>query len=270
MPRRRRRVATRFSLFSFQDIITCVMGIMLLLTLIICLQITSTTGRSSTQVKQQSDELEAAVATLQSRLADLQQQVQKNTVLLTSGGLTDINLLREKQQQAEAAQAAASEELRELLSRSAATAQALARLEATAQSQQEQNEQDLTSLQQRTQRTRQLLQQISDGTRIVYNRYQGSANACWIIEVASDNSIQAALIGTARPPQAFNNLNDTLSFIRNKHRENAEFLLLIKPAAGTAIDLLTGTLREEQIPHAFDLLGPSQTAIDPQTGASLL
>ncbi len=105
---------------------------------------------------------------------------------------------------------------------------------------------------------------------VVFNRYQGSANACWIIEVATDNSIQAALIGVAQPPQSFRNLNDTLNFIRTEHRKNAEFLLLIKPAANMAIDLLTGTLREEGISHAFDLLGPDQTAIDPQTGAAVL
>lgn len=270
MPRRRRRIATRFSLFSFQDIITCVMGIMLLLTLLICLRITATSGRSSAAVRQQSQDLQTTVDTLQNKLAELQQQVRTNSRLLSSGGLTDINLLRNQQQQAEAAKASASQELRDILARNAAAAEALARFESTAQSQQQQQQQDLATLQQRTQRTRDLLRQISDGTRVVFNRYQGSANACWIIEVATDNSIQAALIGVAQPPQSFRNLNDTLNFIRTEHRKNAEFLLLIKPAANTAIDLLTGTLREEGISHAFDLLGPDQTAIDPQTGAAVL
>ena len=44
MARRPRSGAPAFSLFAFQDIITCVMGIMLLITLMMSLQIETATG----------------------------------------------------------------------------------------------------------------------------------------------------------------------------------------------------------------------------------
>ena len=72
MSRRKRKNHSQFSLFVFQDIITCVMGIMLLLTLMMCLQITSVIAATEhSAASQMVDELRSQAAALSAEVARL-------------------------------------------------------------------------------------------------------------------------------------------------------------------------------------------------------
>ena len=115
-----------------------------------------------------------------------------------------------------------------------------------------------------------VLKSMQDGTRIVYNRHLGASNTCWIIEVSSDVDFKAAPIGKSQPPETFPSIDAVLAWVRQRHQEGAEFLILLKPAASEAIDRIPGTLREEGIPHGYDLLADDQTALHPETGANAL
>ena len=191
MSRRKRSCSTRFSLFSFQDIITCVMGIMLLLTLLICLQITDTPSRSSSEVRARAVELRTSVSGLQDELTDLESRVRSNSAILQSGGLSNANLLREKQQDAEAARAAAERELLSLLQQSASAVQSLSDLTTSARTRQALSVEEITRLIEETKRQKKTLTDIQDGTRVIYNRYVGSADTCWIVEITSDTDFKA-------------------------------------------------------------------------------
>ena len=79
------------------------MGIMLLLTLMICLQVTDTPTRSSQEMKNQTNEIQSAVSSLQSELSELEDRVNDNSTLLQSGALSNNLLLKEKQQATAAA-----------------------------------------------------------------------------------------------------------------------------------------------------------------------
>lgn len=270
MSRRKRSCSTRFSLFSFQDIITCLMGIMLLLTLLISIQITSSPSRSSTEVQSQTSRLKESVTSLQSELADLESRVRANSAILQSGGLSNAKLLQEKQRAAEAARVASERELLSLLQQSTDAVQSLSKTQTTAQSQQKMTTEEIARLIAETKRQRETLKDIQDGKRVVYNKYVGSAETCWIIEVTSDSDFKAAPIGKKQAPIDFASINQVLSWTRDRHREGAEFLVLLKPGATNAIDRIPGTLREEGIMHGYDLLGQDQTALDPVTGAEAL
>jgi len=265
--RRRRSAMVKFSLFSFQDIITCLMGIMLLLTLLIALQITEQPVRSADQAADRRTELQTMMTDLQRDIAQLEQQTQANRQLLASGALADQNLLAARHQQALAAQQAAASELQRLRSESANAARSLADVTATATRQQAESTREQQQLLAELAAMKSSLQGLTDGTRVIYSQHSGTAETCWIVEVTDDRSIQAAPIGRTRKPLTFTGIPEVLRWIRTEHRKGAEFQILLKPAAVEAADLLPETLREEQIPHGYDLLGQDQTALDPERGA---
>jgi hypothetical protein len=267
MSRRKRSTSTRFSLFSFQDIITCVMGIMLLLTLLICLRITSTVSRSSSEVKTRAQALQTSVSAIQSELAELEARVHANSSIMESGGLSNIQLLRDKQQEAEAARRAAERELYAMLEQSTVAVRNLTDVSTSAQSQQTLTAAEIASLIEEMHRQQKTIKEIQDGKRVVYNQYIGSADTCWIIEVSSDTVFQVAPVGKKQAPLSFSSIDQVLQWTRQRHNEGAEFLVLLKPGANAAIDRIPGTLREEGIAHGYDLLGQDQTALDPVTGA---
>lgn len=273
MSRRTRNTTTKFSLFSFQDIITCLMGIMLLVTLMICLQIKEPNVRAKSEVKSRAEELKQVSDSLKSDITELQAQIEKNIQLLESGALSNSQLLKDKHTESEAAKAAASRELGVLIERERAARSSAEDVKSRVESGRERTEAEMTRLKQSEERQEQILKDIRDGKRVVYNQYIGSAASCWIVEATNDTTFAAAQIGKSEPPVTFNSINsinEVLKWIRQKHNEDAEFMILLKPDAQTAIDRLPGTLREEQIAHAYDLLGQDQTALDPVTGASTL
>ena len=270
MGRRRRSAMAKFSLFSFQDIITCLMGIMLLLTLLIAMQITEQPVRSEDQAAERRQELQTMVTDLQRDIDQLEQQAQANRQLLASGALADQELLSTRYRQASAARQAAETELQRLRSESVSASGSLASVTQLAAQQQAEADRDRQRLTAELSAMKSRLQGLTDGTRVVYNRQSGAAATCWIVEVTDDRSILAAPLGRTRKPLVFTGIREVIRWIRDEHRRDAEFLILLKPAAVEAADLLPGTLREEQIPHGYDLLGQDQTALDPDRGAAAL
>ena len=270
MSRRTRNTTTKFSLFSFQDIITCLMGIMLLVTLMICLQIRKPDVRSKSEVKSKAEELKQVADSLKSDIVELQTQIERNIKLLESGAMSNTQLLKDKHTESEAARAAASRELGVLIERERAARSSADDAKSRAESGRDRSEAEMARLKQAQKRQEEILKDIRDGKRVVYNQYIGSAASCWIVEATNDTTFAAAQIGKSGPPMTFNSINAVLKWIRQKHNEDAEFMILLKPDAQTAIDRLPGTLREEKIAHAYDLLGQDQTALDPVSGASTL
>ena len=98
MSRRKRSNHARFSLFVFQDIITCVMGIMLLLTLMMCLQITSVVASAdAAPAAQMVSELKQQAAALAAEISKLESEASEQASLLESGAIDDPELLRQVQ-----------------------------------------------------------------------------------------------------------------------------------------------------------------------------
>ena len=270
MGRRRRSALAKFSLFSFQDIITCLMGIMLLLTLLIAMQIVEQPARSSSELSEQRQQLAAAIDTLKQQTAVLREQAKNNRQVLSSGVLASPELLAPKLAEAAVARATAEQELRQL--QAAATAETKAAAEAVllAADKATDSEAEQQRMIAELKRLQVLQNSVLSGNRVVYNQYRGSADSCWIVEFTDDNTIHAARIGHAQKPMSFASIPSVVTWIRNQRQQGAEFLILLKPAATEASELLPEMLRRENIPHGYDLLGQDQTALDPEQGAAAL
>ena len=138
MSRRKRNNNGRFSLFAFQDIITCIMGIMLLLTLIMCLQISTTMGTTGApdtaaivqRMQQQSIELTAEVSRLETEVG-----VQLNQ--LNAGAISDVSLLKQRMQHLDDDNKRAQQRVRNLWEQKANADASLTRLRETNQQNQD-------------------------------------------------------------------------------------------------------------------------------------
>jgi cell division protein FtsB len=270
MGRRRRTALAKFSLFSFQDIITCLMGIMLLLTLLIALQIVEHPVRSSAQISDRRAALEATIAKLEQQTAELRQQANLNRQMLASGALTNSELLAPQVDEAITAHTAAATELKQLQAAAAAQAQAAASAVRAAGEVRASSTAERLRLVSEMSRMQSLLDNVQMGNRVIYNSHRGAAGTCWIVEVTNDATIHAAPMGRAQKPLLLGDTEAALSWIRAERRRGSEFLILLKPDAANATDLIPETLRNERIPHGYDLLGQDQTALDPERGAAAL
>jgi len=267
MSRRKRNNNGRFSLFAFQDIITCIMGIMLLLTLIMCLQITTATAMvDATTASQIVEQMKRQATELSAEVSRLETEVGQQLNQLNAGAISDGSLLTRKLEQLNSENQRAQQRVRQLWEQKADTDARLNRLRDTAR-QNQNRPQQTTRLQQQNEQLQQKLEEMKQGNRVVYNAHDSSTAECWLVELKDESNFQAARVGRRESPQAFASQTSLQSWMAEQHRRKAAFLLLVRPAAADILDTLTQELRQQKMVFGFDLLPAGKVAIDPQTGA---
>jgi hypothetical protein len=263
---RRRRIsgAVKFSLFAFQDIITCVMGIMLLLTLMLCLQIVQNPGVADiTHDAQALAELTAASVDLQSSLANLESAVEANSQLFSAGGLIDTDVLRDQMQDARNANKRARRDLKELNQKTDEAKAVTEKLNAFAKSSTANEEADRLSV--TITDAKRVLQQLEQGKRVLYSRPPGS-NECWLIELSTESDIRAGVIGKKQLPTSFPSVEHCRDWMLSL-RARADFLIIIKPETWGLKAPLEKVCQDSDVTYAFDLLPQDKIALDASHGA---
>lgn len=267
MSRRKRNNRTQFSLFAFQDIITCVMGIMLLVTLMMCLQITEVVAVSSdSDVADAVRQMKVRAAALSAEIDELQQTVDEQATLLNSGAINDETLLRNRSATLEADNRIAQERMKRLLEEQAATQQKLSDLNNIAIREASQPEQT-EELKAENQRLQEQLEQLKNGERVIYNAHTSNAQTCWLVEMTAPGKFMVAELGKQQSPKSFQSQQDLSAWMQQRHRGGASFMLVVKPDAADTFDQLAEQMRRQKIAFGFDLMPQDRTAIDSAAGA---
>lgn len=262
--RRRKSGSVKFSLFVFQDIITCVMGIMLLLTLMLCMQIVQNPGVAdiSHDVKALS-ELSAASESLQAGLVELQNAVGENDKLFKAGGLINSNILRDQMREARVANERASRDLEDLAQQADEAKGIAEKLKAYAGSSTETQETDRLKV--TISEAKRVLEQLEQGKRVLYNRPPGS-NECWLVEISTESDIRAGVIGKKAAPLSFPSIEHCRDWMLKK-KSTYDFLIVIKPETWDLKAPLEKICQDSKITYAFDLLPQDKIALDVNVGA---
>ncbi|MCH2203815.1 MAG: hypothetical protein MK102_17755 [Fuerstiella sp.] len=269
MSRRKRRNHSRFTLFAFQDIITCVMGIMLLLTLMMCLQITSSVASARvSSVEQTLDEMKQQAVALAGEIEQLQQTASDQTVLLNSGAIDDPELLRDHSLKMTNEIQLATADVRELQQQQDDSQTSLESTKNTVKARRTQAAQT-EALRAENRNLNRRLDDLRQGNRIIYNAHDSSSATCWLVELTNPGTIQAAEMGMSRKPLTFASRSDLQSWMTQHHRSGAAFLILVKPDAAEILEPLTAALRARKVTYGFDLLPQDKAAIDPVSGAAV-
>ncbi|HUG91482.1 MAG TPA: hypothetical protein VML55_11640 [Planctomycetaceae bacterium] len=265
---RRGRANAAFSLFAFQDIITSVTGIMLLVTMLLALELLQRQESSPPAATAQiSRDLEQVVAEQRAEIKEIEAQLSQEQAELAE--LAAYDLARAERQSAELAgmNRRLEQELAELR-RNESESERRAREARAREQQQATDARTVEQLQDEARRKQAQLARLKAAGRVVFNPTAGDAKTPWLVEVAAAG-LSVAETGRAAPPQTFADAGSFLAWARRQNPAAVYFVLLIKPDGIETYRTLFAELRRLNFDLGFDLLTSSQTALDPQTGAAL-
>ena len=265
MAKRARTGAPPFSLFAFQDIITCVMGIMLLLTLMMSLQVNVSPGSGM------DDAMQATVQKLaietQQLLRDttvMEARVQEQLAVLKSNAMLDTAILTKSRNQVSADVTAATLDLNRVKEVADAAAENLKSVGIEFQQRQNDGE-ETRRLEQEIQEIQKKLLELRSGNRKIYNAHDSAAKTCWLIELSTAQEIKVAELGQQASPRVFTNARQLLEWIKGVSSDDVAFMILLKPEAAELFDQISETLIPIRIPFGFDLLPQDATAFEKPT-----
>lgn len=262
MGRRRRSGGPAFSLFAFQDIITCVLGIMLLLTLIMSLQIviSPVTGLPST-MKDQANQLAAEATALLREISSLEQQIADQMAALNSGAILNSELLRQSRDIAVDESTAAQSELIRLEHLVSDSADRKADVDARFHDLDTIVQESARLEDERSARIREL-EEIRSGRKRVYNAHNSAARTCWLVEISAPDDIRVALVGEEVAGSHFSSIEELLVWTNTQANQDAALMLLVKPAAAGSLEALSKSLVRIKVPYGFDLLPQEASVLD--------
>lgn len=281
---RRNRSQVAFSLFAFQDIITAVTAIMILLVLILTLElITRKHEASAADPATSRAALAATIASLEKLVGLLVSAVPTNEprpltrrtkaelerdVRIVSDqaarAAADAEAARAVEGRARALAAAAiarlenAEELREEV---AAIQEQAARAEAEAKNLALENELETERL---TKRREELVEKPSPGAELVFNAPQDFDRQAWIVEV-SGGGLTVVKLGTNKRQELGGNVENgskAAAWAAGLDPTSDHALVLVRPSGVDREDAVRALLGDEDIPFGVDFIGEDQVVRD--------
>lgn len=260
---RRKGHSVPFSLFAFQDIITSVTGIILLITMMMAVELVQNMQRAASAPQEQK--APAVERTVRRAIEENSQEIVRLERLLeeTTTIRFDADALRRRL----ANLSAATAELETQTTRIEATQKDIdqRRAELTVQSK-ELSPEAIDVLVQQQREVAQQIEAMRQSNRVIFNRPDGAAKSPWLVELNADR-ILAAEMGVRRPPQTFPSAAEFLTWVGGRNSGAIYFVILVKPDSIEIFETLRQELQDRQFEVGYDLLRADQTAIDPNTGA---
>jgi len=270
--RRRTNSTAAFSLFSFQDIITSVMGIVLLVMLVVALELAgrqmATPAVQQTLVRQ---DVREAIASAHTRIAELRKSIEvgdwqdlaglsaseiarEQASLVVSLPLLEADLAEARRhgQKASERRSAAESELQTRATES----------------------QELDLVKEEVNAMEEQLAKMKSTNARFYRLSAASGKQPWLVEV-SGASLVVAPLGPSAPPIDFPGSNTEsrvrqfLAWTTEREATRDYFVLLIKPGGTKVGSDLERRLREQGFNIGLDLVGSRTTAIDAAVGAPI-
>lgn len=274
---RRGRGGVAISLFSFQDIITCVSGIIIIIVLMLALELVQRRDHAG-QDSQQADvhQLEAAVSQAEAELQATQAaSTQADSQLRELSDASPIALreqLKELRRTLEAAQVE-SESLR-------GRGQQLKTQHKSIKVKWFENKaqaQELTELRQRQAELQKQIDGVREDDRPIYSMPRGTKLKGWLAVVES-GTITVAPLGRASRPTTFRGrkkgvlsssgaVDEFMAWARRQPKAAAYFLVIVRSDGHDEFGKLEEALTSQQIRFGFDLAGLEQTVLDSERGA---
>ncbi len=278
MTSRRNRSGPTISLFAFQDIITSVSGIIIVMVLLLSLELVERPEQDSQRITSSvATDIESAITEAEAELETLQGSVQELNTLIS-----DI---------AETSPSELQNEIDSLRRRIDEKEQGLKQLQAQEEQLKEEKEDVLVQQFDRKDEREELnkvireladlqeqLEQEREEDRLVFTLPKGSKKSGWLAVIESGR-IETAPIGRESQPIRFTSrssgflgtdsaVNQFMEWARNKNASSSYFLVLVRPSGASAFDQLESRLSLSGIQFGFDLIGENQSVLHPERGAA--
>lgn len=268
---RRRTSQAAFSLFSFQDIITSVTGIMILITLLLSLElINRVQSTPSQQTVEQQTLTQEVIDQLRQQLVSLENTAPA-TAEVDLKGLPSLDpdqlrrqaeaheqQARELERQIAAAQTRAFEKAREA---EAASTEAQSDAEAAREAL-EDVEKQLADVEAR-------IAQVRSRERVFF-RPGNPEVTTWLVEAKAE-SLTVARLGVSAPPTTYTLIHEFAAWSNGLSPQENDFLLLVRPGGENRAKKCEELLRQGAEGRGFQVglqvVPEGRIVIDPQTGA---
>lgn len=261
---RRRRDDNPISLFSFQDIVTSVTGILILLSLILAISVI-TQGAESVSITEfvPAGDLKQAKETLEQQIEELDRQLVANEQVIVGWIGASIEELARQRSNYEAMVKELQREIDKVSGDVNAKTKDLTAAKADTSSEQASKQIEQTA--EKLDAVTQELNELKSGSRVFYN-FRAGARKAWLVQL-SKGQILAARAGENSKPKAMRNGRELIAFAKGLPDSERYLVLVVRPSG---VELL-GEVREElentDIDLGVELIGESQVVVDPEKGA---
>lgn len=274
---RRGRSGPSISLFAFQDIITSVTAIVIVVVLFLALDLVQRKQAAHADTSAGVvEDLTARIAELQSQLAQLQDQTAR-----TDSTVQEVAKFSPTELQAEVKNAEqAIQDLQARQKQLAERNKLWQSREKAALAQKFDLRPQQLQLEQTHKANRDLEQQIEAGRndkRPIYGLPRGVTNGGWVAVIEKD-IVTVAPLGRQAKPQLFQPSTLTLftgtsagafvKWVKKENHQNSYFLLLIRPGGATQFDEVDTLFSKSSISYGFDLIDAHQEILHPEKGAA--
>jgi hypothetical protein len=270
---RRQRKPLRFSMFMFQDIITCVTGIMILVTLILGLEfITRVDASPSNQIHEQDIKTVQTISELKHEIESAEKRI--NSARVSTEGLPslDANELKSRADDLAADSDAIEREIAATEVQVRDNERKLEDAKAASAEEAKAIREEKETIEKQIATADEELKRIEDGKRILY-RIGVHGKPTWLIEITS-KGYRVAQIGVNAAPKTMTiaMIND---WAKSLDKSSAAFLLVVKPGGKGAYLRIRSLLADDQLgKFGFDVgvhvVAADQDVLDPERGAGSL
>ncbi len=275
---RRRKTSLGVSFFAFQDVITAVTGIVMVLVLLLAVELSqqevSAEPEASNGSAAERADLKARVDAAEAEWHRLQAELARWNRLLANVKTTSPSGLREEIDVEERKTRSVAERLKQLRTESVRLSALLAdklrrdsdekrRLEReTAELRRE-----LHDVQAEVARAQQRLQEIRSSDRVFYQMPRGDHRSGWV-GVVSNEQVRIAPIGRQAIPRTLTPAA-FLRFCRTAGAGKRLYVfLLIRPDGVETFDELQESLDRQGVAYGYDVIGSRRRVLDPRYGAA--
>lgn len=271
---RRGQDSSPFTLFSFQDIITCVSGIIILITLMLAVELTQRVrGSPQAQTEAAVSELRKTVAAGRTELAKLKKLLEQQTGHAEEQAGQSVDLVRRDLLDAQSESQLLKTDIANLGTQEQKLIRADEKLRAELfdHSNDDEKRQTLTG---QLNDLEQQLQHIKSNGQVFYNSTTPDGKQVWLVQLDGDNDLIAASGRKAPPTQLdgswFHSAASDFSSWLSQRSPSQDFIfLLVRPDGSSQFNDFHTAIEKAGFSVGFDLLGPDQTAVDPIKGATI-
>ncbi|MEX2121844.1 MAG: hypothetical protein WD847_19845 [Pirellulales bacterium] len=272
---RRRRHAAAFSLFAFQDIITSVTAIIILLTLLLAVELAQrhASPGPSAESAATAQRLRQVLESARAEAARLQAQLARNEAEIEELAAATPSQLRQRGKATQEQIDRLGREIAELKTRQA---QAHTRQTAMNESSaaRDGDRRKLAAVRAQAQDDLERVEKLKRQNKLIYNPSPGDAKRAWLVDLQPDRIVTARL-GRAEAPMVFDSSLSTMrrrgfmAWVADRSSSSEYFVFLIRPGTIELFAELQSSLEPLGFDIGFDVIGAGQTVIDPVDGAGI-
>ena len=262
---RRNRQENPISLFSFQDIVTSVTGILILIAIMLAISVITQGATPAGQTETvDASELQATKSQLEESVKSLEARVKTNQAAVNSW----LGATKEELEQQRASYQAAGQITRENIKRLQAE---VARTEESvkqfiADPEVQATNAQVQELKRKLAEAQKELDALRSGSRVFYNFRTGDRTA-WLVQI-SGGEILACRANEQGKARVFRNAGELLAFARGLPSSEQYLVLVVRPSGLAAFDQIKEQCDDEDIDVGVELIGEQQVVVDRETGAA--